>query len=327
MDNSIPLKRCTKCGIEKPEDSFGMQPSRGRRRAECKECKAKSDKAWLEKRRLNPPQVKVETKQCNHCHETKPISRFSPANPGYFHGKCRDCENAIHQEKRCEQYQNDPEGKFYRPFINDHGDKIKRCPKCHQEKAYPNGFYSNGTRGYHAKCKECDNAICRAAYDANPEKYRAYAREYARQHPEQRRANFHRWQSANRERCLQRYRQYNETHREERRFYDRMRHFRDWEKERIYRITHRGNGAERMQRRRARQRNAPRIEKINRVAIIDRDKWTCYLCGIVCTRNNVTLDHVVPLFLGGTHTEDNLRVACRSCNCSKGAKPLRDFLK
>lgn len=327
MDNSIPLKRCTKCGIEKPEESFGMQYSRGRRRSECKECKAKSDKEWLERRRSNPPQHKPETKRCSQCGETKPISKFSPASPGYFHGKCRDCENANRQEKRREQYRNDPEGKFYRPFVNDDGIMVKRCSKCYQEKPYPDGFYSNGTRGYHGKCKECDRTINKAKYDADPEKYRSYSREYARQHPEAHRARFHRWFFANKEYDkLRRYR-YNETHREDRRFYDRVRHFRDWEKEHHYRITHRENGAERGQRRRARQRNAPQIERINRKAIIERDNWTCYLCGIVCTRNNVTLDHVVPLFRGGTHTANNLRVACRSCNCSKGAKPLHEFLK
>jgi 5-methylcytosine-specific restriction endonuclease McrA len=32
----------------------------------------------------------------------------------------------------------------------------------------------------------------------------------------------------------------------------------------------------------------------------------------------ITLDHVIPLTRGGAHTASNLRVACRSCNSSKG---------
>jgi 5-methylcytosine-specific restriction endonuclease McrA len=78
-------------------------------------------------------------------------------------------------------------------------------------------------------------------------------------------------------------------------------------------------------RRRARARGAARIDRIDRVAIYERDNYTCYLCGRICdpnapraTPHKLTLDHVIPLARGGTHTADNLRVACWSCNCSKG---------
>lgn len=42
-------------------------------------------------------------------------------------------------------------------------------------------------------------------------------------------------------------------------------------------------------------------------------------CG---SKENLTLDHVVSIARGGPHTEDNLVVACASCNSSKGAKSL-----
>jgi CRISPR/Cas system Type II protein with McrA/HNH and RuvC-like nuclease domain len=64
-----------------------------------------------------------------------------------------------------------------------------------------------------------------------------------------------------------------------------------------------------------------------------RDNGVCYLCGEVCdwsdhewrdgnhyTGNKYpTIDHVVPLMLGGSHTWENIRLACFKCNTEKGA--------
>jgi hypothetical protein len=41
----------------------------------------------------------------------------------------------------------------------------------------------------------------------------------------------------------------------------------------------------------------------------------CWRCGGYAT----TVDHVVPVVLGGSHDLPNLRPACQRCNCSAGA--------
>ena len=46
----------------------------------------------------------------------------------------------------------------------------------------------------------------------------------------------------------------------------------------------------------------------------------CTYCG--ATSIKLTLDHIVPLSKGGTHTTDNFALACSKCNCSKGSTPL-----
>ena len=47
---------------------------------------------------------------------------------------------------------------------------------------------------------------------------------------------------------------------------------------------------------------------------------TCPLCGQrFSEQNRASVDHVVPLALGGTHTRDNLRLLCCSCNSRRGA--------
>jgi hypothetical protein len=65
-------------------------------------------------------------------------------------------------------------------------------------------------------------------------------------------------------------------------------------------------------------RGSGRRRDIARAAVIARDRGRCHLCGKTCAPDDLTLDHLVPLSLGGTHDESNLAVACLSCNCSKG---------
>jgi 5-methylcytosine-specific restriction endonuclease McrA len=70
---------------------------------------------------------------------------------------------------------------------------------------------------------------------------------------------------------------------------------------------------------RARRRHA-RIEQVNRRKIIIRDNSTCYMCHRKLSYAEVIIEHVVPLCRGGSHSEDNLRVACPPCNRRKGTK-------
>ena len=68
------------------------------------------------------------------------------------------------------------------------------------------------------------------------------------------------------------------------------------------------------------------LEEIDYESIIKRDGGVCYLCGRAPEMGKLTIDHVVPLARGGAHTRNNLRVACRSCNCRKGKKLLEEFI-
>lgn len=57
---------------------------------------------------------------------------------------------------------------------------------------------------------------------------------------------------------------------------------------------------------------------VNRLKIIKRDRQTCYMCHRKLGYREIVLDHVRPLSRRGTHSEDNLRVACAPCNLRKG---------
>ena len=80
----------------------------------------------------------------------------------------------------------------------------------------------------------------------------------------------------------------------------------------------RGWESDAQHRRRARLRNAKRIEHIDRIEIARRDRWRCKYCRRRLTRKTLTLDHVRAIAKGGNHTKKNTVAACRSCNSSKG---------
>lgn len=85
--------------------------------------------------------------------------------------------------------------------------------------------------------------------------------------------------------------------------------------------------AEKSARYRARMIGAPVVERIDRAAIIARDRQTCHLCGERVPDGEVTLDHIVPLAIGGEHTSRNLAVAHHSCNSAKGTRASNEQLR
>ena len=54
-----------------------------------------------------------------------------------------------------------------------------------------------------------------------------------------------------------------------------------------------------------------------RLWIFRRDSWLCVECG---SDEDLTVDHIHPVILGGKTDPDNLRTLCRSCNSSKGSQ-------
>lgn len=80
--------------------------------------------------------------------------------------------------------------------------------------------------------------------------------------------------------------------------------------------------------RRARRQGATDVQPIDRLEVFDRDGWRCYLCAVPVLLGDAyspraaTVDHVLPLSLGGQHTLDNVRGCCASCNSSKQDRVL-----
>ena len=165
-------------------------------------------------------------------------------------------------------------------------------------------------------CKECGkekphhaHGLCKSCYTRQ---WRVANPEYNRQ-----------WREANQAHIQEYDRQYKEAHREERR--ESTRSYRaehpEWDRE--YRKANPEKGREKKRRYRARK-NGAAIGPVDEAAIYERDGHMCLYCG---RTRDLTIDHIIALNNDGPHCQDNLVVACRSCNSSKQAKPLEEWLQ
>ena len=78
--------------------------------------------------------------------------------------------------------------------------------------------------------------------------------------------------------------------------------------------------------RRARERGVV-IEQFSRKDIFERDGWRCGICGKAIRRGlkhphplSASLDHIIPLAVGGSHTKANVQATHLRCNIVKKAK-------
>jgi 5-methylcytosine-specific restriction endonuclease McrA len=73
-------------------------------------------------------------------------------------------------------------------------------------------------------------------------------------------------------------------------------------------------------------------EYFNKYDIYERHNWICIICGDEIDPTlkfphleAATLEHIIPLCRGGTHTIDNVGPAHASCNFIKGDKLLGEL--
>ena len=180
----------------------------------------------------------------------------------------------------------------------------KRCTKCAELKALSEFRKDrSGKNGLRSQCKAC------AA---------AYGKQYRAAHPD-----YHkRYREGNYEDALAREKHYRDTHSAQRAAYNQRWRAANPDYRKHYNDTHKEERAASNNRRRA-LKAAATIEDFDIMEVWEREGYTCAYCG---STENLTIDHIVALADGGSHSLDNLTVACMSCNSSKGAKPLIEWL-
>ena len=69
------------------------------------------------------------------------------------------------------------------------------------------------------------------------------------------------------------------------------------------------------------------IPKRLRQEIFRRDMYKCQFCQGEFSASELTIDHLVPLALGGLDEMINYVTCCRTCNSQKAAQPLSEFAR
>ncbi len=194
----------------------------------------------------------------------------------------------------------------------------KICTRCEVKKKRSEFYTSSVSRdGLHSWCKVCSRVYDKARREsvAGKEYSRVYdkARGESVVRQEYKRIRSSEYYEINKERYRSRAAVYYAANKESRCAYDKAYRKTDAGKE----ANHRG-----MNKRRATKRGAT-IGPIDEAAVYEFCGGKCVYCG---SKEKLSLDHVVALVAGGSHTQNNLVVACKSCNSSKGAKPVVEWL-
>jgi 5-methylcytosine-specific restriction endonuclease McrA len=69
-------------------------------------------------------------------------------------------------------------------------------------------------------------------------------------------------------------------------------------------------------------KKAASMEQVN--SLFSKAKGFCVYCGKASEK--LTIDHVSPISAGGRHSARNIIPCCKSCNSSKGVKPVEEWL-
>ena len=78
----------------------------------------------------------------------------------------------------------------------------------------------------------------------------------------------------------------------------------------------------------ARERDKARKLKKTAWWLAKLNQGICHYCEKKFTREELTMDHIVPVARGGTSTKGNVVPACRSCNATKKlGTPAEELLK
>ena len=166
----------------------------------------------------------------------------------------------------------------------------KRCPRCGEEKPLDGFYVDRRTKtGRTVYCKPCNRAIASNYKQKNIDVVRQRSREAATTEEGRAKARARYWRNPE--------------------------HYRA----KALRNKNLALAADAEARRRAKIRGAERIEKVDRLAIYDRDGGVCHICEKPVDRDEFHLDHLIPIARGGTHTVDNVAAAHRECNQRRGA--------
>ena len=303
------MKICSKCGKAKDHSDFYRDGrAKGGLWASCKECAALTNKKYRDSARGKAVR-----------------KRYRESSAGK--AKIREYQNSAERKAKQKSYRDSGAGEAarqrrlacYQASFDPDAEGIKTCSRCGGEKPL-SAFYRNAAArdGLQPCCKLCASAwhkgylrtekgkMSKQEYRESgrvkeaSRKYRKSAKGAARRHA------------------------YNVSPKVKQTARERQNLPAIKAKKRVYNSSPYGKALRRARnhRRKALKLNAT-IGHVDEKAIYKLCGNRCAYCG---STKNLSLDHIVALSKGGAHCESNLLVACRSCNSSKGTKPVAEWL-
>lgn len=167
---------------------------------------------------------------------------------------------------------------------------VKPCRKC--------GAMDRNADG---RCKSCRRAIDRKWREANKEKVAYNNRKHREANRDKVSELNRKWREANPEKNSERNRKWREANPEKRKVLNHNR-----------RARIKGNGGT--------------LSKAIVQTLMTLQKGKCACCG-KSLKHGHHLDHVIPIALGGTNTDDNVQLLTPACNLSKGSKHPVDYMR
>lgn len=167
------------------------------------------------------------------------------------------------------------------------------CAKCKENKTGTHTSY----------CVTCYNAYKRAWYQSNREKESARCAAYNKANPQVPAASMQRARLKNPEKYREYSRQYRADNPDKASLWD---------------------AGKKAKRRASIDATIDKISPQQWLGIKQQYKHHCAYC--LKPFKKLTMDHVVPLARGGSHTAENIVPACQSCNSAKHARDQLDFV-
>jgi len=204
---------------------------------------------------------------------------------------------------------------------------MKTCNKCGETKPFTE-FHKSARDGIQSSCKAC-RCIAQAAYSAaNPDKKKAsdakwkaknqgYKAKWKAANPAKVKAHSAKWYASNPERHKAASAAWNAANKERVREMAAARNKANPEANRIHQHN-----------RRAREREA--VGKLSKDLAAKLFKLQRGKCACGCKQplgDDYHRDHIMPLALGGSNTDDNIQLLRQRCNNQKYAKDPIDFMQ
>lgn len=177
-----------------------------------------------------------------------------------------------------------------------------QCSKCGSSEKMKSG-----------KCRQCNIDNCKKHYEKNKKKYNAASKEWAEKNREKSREIKKKWRESNPEKQIVATELWNERNKD--RCAENRKKWNTENKEYKRILT--------TNRRRKMSSGFITKERVEYLLVKQNGKCPCCKSGL----EKFHIDHIMPIALGGSNTDDNIQLLCPSCNLRKNAKHPVDFMQ